>query len=415
MIARHSPAFALLLIASVGLSPLFSTIAYAGDVERAEHTRVSEEMRKLAQRNAWGAVEAQFAKLMALQAKGEAISVPELALGIQAAQNLGDITSARSRLAQAVRIEANADFQNALQEIDANYGHVNLAYDARYGVDRTIVAAAPPFAPDQRAAIAIANSIVLAEKDFDGLLPAGDYTIGSNTFTVVAGKDSGTIVVAPNAGEKKVFEFSWAGPRATVGVSALQAGALNSAGTSADAGLQATSFGGVGARLGVGVDMGLSDHFGVLAMVGYHDMYGAAVYDGEPTKSTATADVKGNAMHMGYGWLAASARFGKFSAAAGPIWGVGGGAVTGVSGYCVTSAGDACQDAEEIGEDNARYQRLSGRIMAGGGAASVSYALFDVGPFSAAATLEGGAQTDSFRLFPWGQVGLTLAPATKSD
>ena len=415
MIARHPPAYALLLAASIGMSTIFSTSAYAGEVERAEHTRVSEEMRKLAQRNAWGAVEAQFQKLIALQAKGETLSVPELALGIQAAQNLGDITSARSRLSQAVKIEANTDFQNALQEIDANYGHVILDYDARYGVDRTIVAAVPPFAPDQRAAIAIANTIVLAEKDFDGLLPAGDYSVGTHKFTVAAGKDAGTVLVAPTAAEKKVFELSWAGPRATVGVSALQAGALNAAGTSADAGLQATQFGGVGARFGVGIDMGLSEHFGVLAMVGYHDMYGAARYDGELTESTATAEVKGNAMHMGYGWLAASARFGKFSAAAGPIWGVGGGAVTGVSGYCATSAGGACPEASEIGEDNARYQRLSGRIMAGGGAASVSYALFDVGPFSGAATLEGGAQTDSYRLLPWGQVGLTLAPATKSD
>lgn len=406
-----TPRPAVLLLAALGAANLFVPLAHAGEVEHAEHTRVSEEMRKLAQRNAWAAVESQFQKLVALQSSGEVLSVMELSLGIQAAQNLGDITAARARLAQAIKIQPTPEFQGAMNEIDANYGHVKLAYDKRYGSDRTIVAAVPPFAPDQRAAIAIANNIVLGEHDYDGLLPAGDYTVGTHAFTVAAGKDAGTVAVTPAEGEKKEFELAWLGPRATVGVSALQAGALNASGASADAGLQATSFGGLGARLGVGVDVGLSKHVGVLAEVGYHDLFGPARYDGAPIEGEG---VQPNSMHMGYGWLAASARFGKLWAAAGPIWSIGGGSVTGASGYCVSNA-DGCADAQGLGEDNAPYQRLSGRVMAGGGAASVSYALFDVGSFSAAGTLEGGAQTDSFRLYPWGQVGLTFAPATKSD
>lgn len=400
---------AILLLVALGAHSLFASPAWAGEVEHAEHTRVSEEMRKLAQRNAWGAVESQFQKLVALQASGEVLSVMELSLGIQAAQNLGDITAARARLAQAIKIQPTPEFQGALNDIDANYGHVKLAYDKRYGSDRTIVAAVPPFAPDQRAAIAIANNIVLAERDYDGLLPAGDYTVGTHGFAVVAGKDAGTVAVTPAEGERKEFELAWIGPRATVGVSALQAGALNASGSSSDAGLQATSFSGLGARVGLGVDVGLSKHVGLLAEVGYHDLFGPARYDG-----VVVEGAEPNAMHMGYGWLAASARFGKFWAAAGPIWSIGGGSVTGASGYCVSSA-DGCADTQGLGEDNAPYQRLSGRVMAGGGAASVSYALFDIGSFTAAGTLEGGAQTDSYRLYPWGQVGVTFAPATKSD
>ena len=36
-----------------------------------------------------------------------------------------------------------------------------------------------------------------------------------------------------------------------------------------------------------------------------------ARYDGEVTVSTDASAVKGNSIHMGYGWLAASFRFGK--------------------------------------------------------------------------------------------------------
>lgn len=413
--SRQAPPLLLLLLCAVGSSTLLVPRAYAGEVERAEHVRVSEEMRKLAQRNAWSAVESQFQKLIVLQASGEVLTMQELTLGIQAAQNLGDITAARSRLSQIVKIEATPDAMHQLEEIDANYGHVKIAYDQRYGADRTIVAKVPPFAPDQRAAIAIANNIVLADRDYDGLLPAGDYTVGTHDFTVSAGKDTGSVTVSPGSGETKAFEFAWVGPRATVGVAVLSAGTLNATGASADAGLQATSFGGPGLRLGVGVDMGVSDHVGVLAMVGYHDLFGTPRYDGVVT-SSETTEVKGNSIHMGYGWLAASFRFGNFWAAAGPIWGIGGGSVTGADGYCVDNPGDAsCTDSAGLGEDNAPYQRLSGRIMAGGGAASVSYALFDAGPFSGAVTLEGGAQTDSYRLYPWGQLALTLAPQSKSD
>lgn len=413
--SRHTSPVLLFLLGALGAAA-FSPPAYAGDVERAEHTRVSEEMRKLAQRNAWGAVEAQFQKLVVLQASGEVLTMQELQLGIQAAQNLGDITSARSRLSQVVKIDATPEFIQALADIDANYGHVNVAYDARYGADRTIIAVVPPFAPDQRAAIAIANNIVLADKDYDGLLPAGDYTVGTHSFSIAAGKDTGSVTVSPGSGEKKAFEFAWVGPRATAGVAMLSAGSLNDAGSTADAGLQATKFGGVGARVGVGVDMGLSDHVGVLAEVGYHDLFGAAHYNGEVTESTDDVAVKGNQLHMGYGWLAASLRFGKVWIAAGPIWGIGGGSVTGADGFCVGNSTDAgCADSAGLAEETAPYQRLSGRIMAGGGAASASYALFDAGPFAGALTLEGGAQTDSYRLYPWGQVGLTLAPAGKSD
>jgi hypothetical protein len=62
--------------------------------------------------------------------------------------------------------------------------------------------------------------------------------------------------------------------------------------------------------------------------------------------------------------------------------------------------------------DFADYQQLSGTIMAGGGAASVSYAVVDIGSLRGAVSVEGGAQTDFVRLYPWAQAAFTIAPST---
>jgi hypothetical protein len=144
---------------------------------------------------------------------------------------------------------------------------------------------------------------------------------------------------------------------------------------------------------------------------------GPPTVDGEKLAETDAYLVSGNALHLGYGWLAGSVRFGNLWIAAGPIWSAGGGSVTGVDGYCV--ANDASEQTAPCGEeypylrdDTATYQRLSGKVTAGGGAASLSYAFVDIGPLRGAVTVNGGVQTDSFRLYPWGQLAFTVAPAS---
>jgi hypothetical protein len=72
-----------------------------------------------------------------------------------------------------------------------------------------------------------------------------------------------------------------------------------------------------------------------------------------------------------------------------------------------TDAGDGVYDAT----DDADYETLTGTFSAGGGAASVSYAFADLGRLRGAVSVEGGAQTDMVRLYPWGQVAFTVAPS----
>ena len=56
----------------------------------------------------------------------------------------------------------------------------------------------------------------------------------------------------------------------------------------------------------------------------------------------------------------------------------------------------------------------SGPMATVGGQASLSYAILEVGTdLAAAVSLLGGAQHDSQRLYPWGQVALTLGPVAQ--
>ena len=392
----------------LGVLAAVPSVAYAGDVERAEHTRLSEEMRKFAQRNVWSGVETSYRKLVELEARGETIEAKEHLLGAQSARALGDVTAARERYLRARAGGAAADADPALAEIDANFGAVSIQQERGYAGARALVASEPPFLPDQRACLEYVTKVVAAGQSYTGLLPLGDYAVDGKAFAAKVGETAAPVVLAP---EKGAGGGGWSGPRAAVGVAFTTGGAPAS---DAETGLQAGAFGGGGARAGVGYAHGFSSNLGVLAEVGYHSLFGAPQSGGEALPANAQFVVEGNSLHMGYAWLAAEVRMGKLWLAAGPSWGMGKATVTGADGFC-TAAVDACPDVPDITSANARYQRLSGTLMAAGGAASASFAVVDLGPLAGAVTLEGGAQSDSVRWYPWGQLAFTLAPSGSKE
>lgn len=399
-----------LLVCALAFAPGFVAPAFAGEVERAEHTRISEEMRKLAQRNAWTAVEAQYQKLEALEAKGEVLTYQENKLGAEAARSIGNITGCRNRLVKASKLDPKPEILDWLSEIDKSYGPIKVTFDPDFSGERTLIPTEPPFAPDQRAAIGwVATYIV--DHDFDGILPAGEYTIsGVKVNVVVGGQPAVAKVERLKTDKKRLFHFAYAGPRAELGVAFLFPGDSFSGVVTDSASLQPESFGGAGGRLGVGLELGASENFGVIAQVGYHNLFGApTIEDGAPENYVVSA----NQVHMGYGWLAASIRLDDLWIAAGPLWGIGVGTVTGLDPACVSSQACADPDGQVFSDTRyADYQQLSGTIMAGGGAASVSYAFADIGPLRGAVTVEGGAQTDLVRLYPWAQAAFTVAPSS---
>ncbi|MDP2306193.1 MAG: hypothetical protein Q8P18_09195 [Pseudomonadota bacterium] len=381
--------------------------AYAGEVEKAEHIRISEEMRKLASRNAWPAVEASFKRLEELEKKGEVISYKEFMLGAESGRALGDMTSSRARVERASKVDPTKEALDWLSDVDRNFGKVEISIDAKYEGARTLVATVPPFAPDQRASITYAAAVIEGGKPYTGLLPAGEYSVGEGKVTVAIGESVATLRMGPPAAAaKEPFKLAYVGPRAQVGVAFTAGSAVSDSSLAAEPSLQAGAFSGSGARLGVGLEVGLSQNFGVIVEVGYHSLFGAPSQDLAESAQFRVAD---NNLHLGYGWLAGNLRFGNLWIAAGPIWSAGGGAVTGIDERCLD--GDKCGQDFAVADEVAAYQRFDGNPKMGGAAASLSYALVDLGSLKGALTLEGGIETDMLRTYPWGQVAFTIAPS----
>jgi hypothetical protein len=153
--------------------------AFAGDPEAvgatpetraAEYLRLSEEMDRSATRANWVAVERLFAKLDEM---GQPHTYAVLINAAQAARAVGDLATAKARLLQAHALKEDRSVAEWLWQIQEQYGPVLLAADlpANY----RLVPKAMPFNPEHRRAVEFAQSRVLADSYFDGLLPLGQY------------------------------------------------------------------------------------------------------------------------------------------------------------------------------------------------------------------------------------------------
>ena len=387
-------AFAALLLAS--------PIAYGGEVEDAEHVRLTEEMRRLSKRNAWKGVEAAYVELEVLRDKRDvALTYEDYWLGAQAARAMGDINAVYGRLKLAAKVDGTREVIEWLSDLDANYGQVVI--ESKKKEDVALAPAAMPFAPDQRAAIEAAQAMVAEDGEYEGLLPKGEYNFGPEILTVVAGGDLVELVLVderPPKAEREPFELAYIGPRATVGPAFTSAGEPSDVSWDADA-FQPHGFSGAGARLGVGLEAGLGEKLGVLAEVGYQGGFGAGVSEEEISGAAgAPYEIEGRKLNTGYGWLAGELRLGRLWLNAGPIWSVG-------SAYTsdIPSADEGAPCVNCV-------VAARGTIMAAGGAGGAAFALTDIGNLSGALSLLGGAQSDGSRLYTWGQLGFTLAPAS---
>lgn len=196
-------------LAGAGSAPrLFRSKGDNEDAARAEVQRLAEEMSLLAAKNTWSGVDRSYRKIESLGGDAFAFA-PNPAnlhfLGAQAARNLGDIRRYKS-LAQRAKTaliasgSATDDPQlqgvdDELTAIDKTYGAVSIAPRSKrpgkgkegepFGPE--LISVVMPFAGDQRASIEHARAQILESGSFSGLLPAGAYTLGDQTFTVIAG------------------------------------------------------------------------------------------------------------------------------------------------------------------------------------------------------------------------------------
>ena len=182
---------------------------------KAEVLRLEEEMKKLAAKNAWSGVARTYESLEKIG--DEAFAVASNAggihmLGAQAARNLGDIRRYKTLLLRAktsFQAAGGAMDEATLQAVEAELSQIQAAYGVvRIGPRSEpksekkkaalrgpeLVPATMPFAQDQRASIEAARQKIAETGYFTGLIPAGDYTLGPESFTVIAGTEMPSVL-----------------------------------------------------------------------------------------------------------------------------------------------------------------------------------------------------------------------------
>lgn len=179
------------------------TLAWASPAlacDAAEKTRLSDEQRSLASRNAWTGVERAYEGLLGTKCE---LTFEQHFLGAEAAKLLGKVYEQYSRLqtALAVAPEASPDspdrskeaIQASIDAIDQAYRKVRIVGDPR----RRPVLSRPemPFATDQRKAVEWAVTVVSETGSFEGMLPFGAYVVGDVNFTAEAGTDWQVVTV----------------------------------------------------------------------------------------------------------------------------------------------------------------------------------------------------------------------------
>jgi hypothetical protein len=75
-----------LLVPIAALVAPLAAEAAGKTASEAEHTRLAEEMRKLAQRNAWRGVEGSYARMLVIEKDGVVLTYDDHLLGAQAAR-----------------------------------------------------------------------------------------------------------------------------------------------------------------------------------------------------------------------------------------------------------------------------------------------------------------------------------------
>jgi hypothetical protein len=181
--------FVMTLLSTSLLAGEYPDISAAPELVQAEYYQVSDELKKLAHRQAWGGASRRFDQLLGL---GLPLTYDHWLAGAMAARNLGDTAAAYDRLTQAAKLEGNHEVVDWLWSLDTQFGRVTLRSEFK---KPTLAAAAMPMIPDQRAAVRRAQLLVSETGAFSGMLPAGDYRLSGHSFTVTPGPQAVEIVI----------------------------------------------------------------------------------------------------------------------------------------------------------------------------------------------------------------------------
>ena len=401
--------------------------ALSPEAAEAEHTRLTEEMRKLAKRNAWHGVEKQYQSMLDLQKDGVVLTYEDHMKGAEAARELGRITDVYNRLQSARVQQKGEEVRSWLREIESNYGMALLVRDDRYSGDTELAPSAMPFDPAKRAAIGAAQQALVDEGRYEGLLPHGDYTFGGKPFVVVEGQElPPEVILAPEGSNTRRLAQAPRrnGLRFQVGPGFANVGDSYSDSAVGFQPTEGRSGGLLRAALGGSLQLGDSPA-GLMVEAGYHGMFPDTV------AGTGAEDVN---IVVGEGFQAASAdataRMNLFFVQAGPTlwlgrvevaaavgWAIGG--ISLVSPVACANPSDSASNCS--GPLTDVPDEIGGTLKAPGGSLGLTWlpkALdfkMGRGTYGAGLGLQGGLWRDDARSYPWGQLALTLTPTTSSN
>ncbi len=393
------------------------------DAAEAEHTRLAEEMRRLAKRNQWRGVEKAYQAMLELQEQGVELTYQDHFLAAQAARALGDVTDTYDRLRAAANVERTDEVANWLADIQASYGRVELKRDDHYVGDSSLTVDEMPFAPDQRATIQKATGEVNETGGYVGLLPFGSYTYGGKPFTVQPGGNIVRVVLQPESTSRRAAAAGQAKRRDGFRV---DLGPIYTAvGASSAPGVRPEPFSGAGLRLGLGWEIEMKPDIGLVAEVGYHGMLGGGaepsalpgVDDAERDLSAAPeVQAYGDSLSFFYLFGGLSYWMGDLGIVAGPSWAGGSARTTGVVANCSDTSAPGCDTvaADPDAGVLARTPVSGSFVKAGGGMLGVYYGFMDMPGMRGSrlgVSLNGGAWTDLATLYPWGQLAISIAPS----
>ena len=165
---------------------------------RARYVQDTQELEKLAQKNAWTGAERTFRDMQDL---GVALSFNDYYLGAHAARATGDITSTRQRLMAANKVREDKGVLDWMWEIDSNYGVVYLAADPGAV---PLEPEAMPFDPVQASAVTFAQQCLAQQGVFEGYLPQGNYQFGPHKVPVQPRVQATNIDLRTEEGQREV-------------------------------------------------------------------------------------------------------------------------------------------------------------------------------------------------------------------
>ena len=155
----------LLLLVSL-VTPVWATSAVESAYDRAEVRRLSEELQKLARREAWRGVERFYQSILATPGNP---SFDDHVAAAHAAASRGEFEAVRFRLVAAHNLAEDREVIEWMWFIDNSFGEVDVlaAGDRMLRVERL------PFDRSKVAAVEFAQEAIQEAGRFSGLLPEG--------------------------------------------------------------------------------------------------------------------------------------------------------------------------------------------------------------------------------------------------